>query len=154
MSALHTNDALQTLTHLFDMGISPFAIAHGIELIIAQRLVCCLCDCKIEQNIPEHVLLMEGFKKEEIPELKLYGPKWGGCNKCDRSGYKGRTGIFQVMPISEEMRQLIMKGSDPIELAKQAQREGIPDLRESGLKKVKKGITSLDEVNRVVPKNT
>ncbi|MDM8560498.1 ATPase, T2SS/T4P/T4SS family [Candidatus Parabeggiatoa sp. HSG14] len=152
MSALHTNDALQTLTHLFDMGVPSFAIAHAIKLIIAQRLVRCLCDyCKIEQNIPEQALLMEGFKKEEIPELKFYGPKWGGCNKCDRSGYKGRTGIFQVMPISENIKQLIMEGCGPIEWAKQAQREGIPDLRESGLKKVKNGITSLDEVNRVVP---
>jgi len=156
------HDAPHAFTRLINQGISTstFAFADGIRLIIAQRLVRCLCDCKIEQNFPEAYLLSKGFKKEEIPELKLYGAKQGGCDKCGRSGYKGRTGIFQVMPISEEMRQLIiMRWSyDWIdfskELAEPAHREGIADLRESGLKKVKRGITSLDEVNHVVPKNT
>jgi len=153
LSALHTNDALQTVTHMTDMGISPFAIAQNIKLIISQRLVRCLCEhCKIERNIPEHSLLIEGFKKEDIPELKLYGAKPNGCEKCDRSGYIGRTGIFQVMPISDQMKQLIMKGRKAITLAEQARCEGIPDLRELGLKKVKDGLTSLEELNRVVSK--
>ena len=152
MSTLHTNDAPQTLTRMVDMGIQPFAIATAVNLIMAQRLCRRLCNCKIEQTIPKHALLAEGFKEEEIQELKLYGAKPGGCEKCGGLGYKGRVGIYQVMPISETMTRLIMEGSNAISLADQARREGIPDLRESGLKKVKDGFTSLEEVNRVVNK--
>ncbi len=152
MSSLFSNDAPQTLTRLMDMGIPPFEIAE-VKLIISQRLVRCLCEyCKIEQNIPDEHLLNEGFKKSEIPKLKLYTHKPNGCEKCDRSGYNGRIGIFQVMPISEEMKRLIMKGCNSITLARQARSEGIPDLRESGLKKVKNGLTSLVELNQVVSK--
>jgi len=152
MSSCFTNDAPQTLTRLMDMGIPPFEIAE-VKLIISQRLVRCLCEyCKIEQNIPDEHLLNEGFKKSEIPKLKLYTHKPNGCEKCDRSGYNGRIGIFQVMPISEEMKRLIMKGCNSITLARQARSEGIPDLRESGLKKVKNGLTSLVELNQVVSK--
>jgi type IV pilus assembly protein PilB len=149
MSTLHTNDeAPQALTRLLDMGVSPFAVAHSVKFVIAQRLCRRLCRCKVEQEIPESVLLAEGFEK--IPELKLYGPQINGCEECDRTGYKGRIGLYQVMPISEQMKRLIMQGSNAIELAEQARREGISDLREAGLKKVKDGITSLEEVNRVV----
>ncbi|MEN8214782.1 MAG: type IV-A pilus assembly ATPase PilB [Pseudomonadota bacterium] len=152
MSTLHTNDAPQTLTRMIDMGIKPFAIANAVNLIMAQRLCRRLCSCKIEQDLPESVLTDAGFKKEEIHDLKLYGPRQGGCEKCGGSGYKGRVGIYQVMPISESMKRLIMEGRNAIALADQASQEGIPDLRESGLKKVKDGLTSLEEVDRVVSK--
>ncbi|OQW95211.1 MAG: type IV-A pilus assembly ATPase PilB [Beggiatoa sp. IS2] len=152
MSTLHTNDAPQTLTRMIDMGLPPFAIATAVNLIMAQRLCRRLCVCKVPLDIPEKALLQEGFKKEELPELKLYGPRKGGCEKCSGLGYKGRVGIYQVMPMSEAMKRLIMEGSNAIGLADQARREGIPDLRESGLKKVKNGLTSLEEVNRVVNK--
>ncbi len=147
MSTLHTNDAPQTLTRMIDMGVKPFAIATAVNLIMAQRLCRRLCNCKVEQNLPELVLKDAGYKEEEISEIKLYGP--GGCERCGGSGYNGRVGISQVMPISEEMKRLIMKGSNAIDLADQAQREGIPDLRQSGLKKAKDGLTSLAEVDRV-----
>jgi type IV pilus assembly protein PilB len=151
MSTLHTNDAPQTLTRMIDMGIPPFAIGTSVNLIMAQRLCRRLCSCKMEQDIPEHALLEEGFKKEEIAEgIKLYGSK--GCSKCGDFGYKGRVGIYQVMPISEALKRLIMEGSNAMGLADQARLEGIPDLRESGLKKARNGFTSLEEVNRVVNK--
>jgi len=152
MSTLHTNDAPQTLTRMVDMGIQPFAIATAVNLIMAQRLCRRLCSCKVEQEIPKEALLLEGFTAEEIPNLTLYQPKEGGCEKCGGQGYKGRVGIYQVMPLSEEMRRLIMQGSNAIAIADQARKEGIPDLRESGLKKAKNGFTSLVEVNRVVSK--
>ena len=149
MSTLHTNDAPQTLTRMIDMGIKPFAIATAVNLIMAQRLCRRLCSCKVEQKLPEKVLKDAGFTDEEIPELKLYGPKKDGCDKCGGLGYKGRVGIYQVMPISDEMKRLIMAGKNAIDLADQAQKEGIPDLRQSGLKKLKDGFTSLEEVDRV-----
>jgi len=152
MSTLHTNDAPQTLTRLIDMGLPPFAIASTIILIMAQRLCRRLCTCKVEQEIPQHSLLAEGFKEEDLAEIKLYGPRNGGCDKCGGLGYKGRVGIYQVMPISDTMKRLIMEGSNSIGIADQARKEGIPDLRESGLKKAISGLTSLEEVNRVVSK--
>lgn len=154
MSTLHTNDAPQTLTRMIDMGLPPFAIATAVNLIMAQRLCRRLCSCKIEQQIPEKTLLQEGFNKEEINAegFKLYGLKPGGCEKCSNLGYKGRVGIYQVMPLSSEMRRLIMEGKNAISLADQARKENIPDLRLSGLKKVRDGLTSLEEINRVVNK--
>jgi len=154
MSTLHTNDAPQTLTRMVDMGIPPFAIATAVNLIMAQRLCRRLCVCKLEQkDIPEKVLLQEGFDKEDVPNLKLYTTNPQGCERCNKLGFKGRVGIYQVMPISEPMKRLIMAGSNAIALADQARKEGIPDLRRSGLKKVKDGLTSLVEVNRVVNKD-
>jgi type IV pilus assembly protein PilB len=154
MSTLHTNDAPQTLTRMIDMGIQPFAIATAVNLIMAQRLCRRLCQCKVEQKIPEPALLESGFSKEEIqdPEFKLYEPRKDGCEKCGGQGYKGRVGIYQVMPISDTMKRLIMEGSNAIGIADQARSEGIPDLRQSGLKKAKDGLTSLAEINRVVTK--
>jgi len=154
MSTLHTNDAPQTLTRMIDMGIQPFAIATAVNLIMAQRLCRRLCQCKVEQKIPEPALLESGFSKEEIQddEFKLYEPRKDGCEKCGGQGYKGRVGIYQVMPISDAMKRLIMEGSNAIGIADQARREGIPDLRQSGLKKAKDGLTSLAEINRVVTK--
>jgi type IV pilus assembly protein PilB len=148
MSTLHTNDAPQTLTRMIDMGIPAFAIATSINLITAQRLARRLCNnCKSEQTIPNEGLLAEGFSEEEVANgITIFEPV--GCDQCN-SGYKGRVGIYQVMPISEEMKRMIMAQATAIDLGDQAAREGIPDLRKSGLNKVKAGITSLREVNRV-----
>ena len=148
LSTLHTNDAPQTLTRLANMGVPPYNIAGSVHLIIAQRLARRLCShCKKELDLPKEALLEEGFSEKEITAgLKIYGPT--GCDQCN-GGYKGRVGIYQVMPVSEEMGRIIMEGGNAMQLAAQARKEGVPDLRESGLKKVKDGITSLDELNRV-----
>ena len=147
MSTLHTNDAPQTLTRLANMGVPPYNIASSVNLIIAQRLARRLCNnCKKPVDIPHEALLEEGFKESELGALKIYGPV--GCEQC-AEGYKGRVGIYQVMPVSEAMGRIIMENGNAMQLADQAREEGIPDLRESGLKKVRDGITSLDEINRV-----
>lgn len=148
MSTLHTNDAPQTLTRLANMGVPGYNIAATVSLIIAQRLARRLCnECKTPIDIPKEALLEEGFKEEHLKQdFTIYAPK--GCDSCN-GGYKGRVGIYQVMPISEEMGKLIMEGANSIALAEQAEREGINDLRQSGLKKVMDGVTSLEEVIRV-----
>jgi len=147
MSTLHTNDAPQTIARLMNIGVPPYNIASALNLIIAQRLGRRLCNhCKTLEDIPKEALLEEGFTEEEIPTLKLY--KAVGCDQC-KDGYKGRVGIYQVLPISEDMGKLIMKGASAYEMADQAAKEGIPDLRASALKKVRDGITSLEEINRV-----
>ena len=148
LSTLHTNDAPQTLTRLVNMGVAPFNIASAVSLIIAQRLGRRLCShCKEPVDLPPEVLIKEGFKEEELKDLVIYHPV--GCDQCN-NGYKGRVGIYQVMPISEEMGKMIMAGGNSIDLAEQAQREGVRDLHQSGLLKVKQGILSLEELNRVV----
>jgi type IV pilus assembly protein PilB len=148
MSTLHTNDAPQTLARMVNMGVPPFNIASAVSLIIAQRLGRRLCEhCKEPEEIPRTALEEEGFTDEQIKEgFTLY--KAVGCDQCS-DGYKGRVGIYQVMPISEEMGRIIMENGNAIDLADQAQKEGIRDLRESGLLKVIQGVTSLEEVNRV-----
>ena len=148
LSTLHTNDAPQTLTRLINMGVPGYNIASSVHLIVAQRLARRLCThCRKKLDIPNEALLEEGFTKQEISKgLTIYGSQ--GCDHCTE-GYKGRVGIYQVMPVSEEMGRIIMEGGNALELAEQAQKEGIADLRQSGLKKVKDGITSLDEINRV-----
>jgi type IV pilus assembly protein PilB len=147
MSTLHTNDAPQTLTRLLNMGVPAFNIATSVNLIIAQRLGRRLCDCKALDELPNEVLLEEGFTKQDLKEgIKIY--KAVGCDKCT-NGYKGRVGIYQVMEISEEMGRLIMGGANSIDLADQARKEGIDDLRRSALKKVMAGLLSLEEANRV-----
>ncbi len=147
LSTLHTNDAPQTLTRLANMGIPPYNIASSVLLIMAQRLARRLCEhCKTVDDVPKESLLEEGFSEKDIPKLKIY--KAVGCDMCT-NGYKGRIGIFEVMPISEEMGRLIMEGGSSMQLAKQAEKEGVQNLRASGLKKVKAGITSLEEINRV-----
>lgn len=145
LSTLHTNDAPQTLTRLMNMGVPTFNIASSVLLITAQRLARRLCNCKTPMTVPDQALLDAGFSREDIDgSWTLYGP--GGCDRCKGSGYKGRVGIYQVMPVSEEMQRLIMSGATSIDLAIQAKKEGVKDLRESGLLKVKQGVTSLDEV--------
>ncbi len=148
MSTLHTNDAPQTLTRLVDMGVKPYAIATSVSLIIAQRLARRLCShCKQPLEIPNEALLKEGFREEDVNAgIRLYGPK--GCGSCT-DGYKGRVGIYQVMPVSETIGRIIMEGGNAITINDQAKREHVWDLRTAGLNKVKDGLTSLEEVNSV-----
>ncbi len=145
LSTLHTNDAPQTLTRLMNMGVPTFNIASSILLITAQRLARRLCSCKKPMDVPVKALLDAGYKESELDgSWTLYGPH--GCDRCKGTGYKGRVGIYQVMPISENMQRLIMNGASALDLAAQAAAEGVRNLRESGLIKVKQGLTSLDEV--------
>ena len=148
LSTLHTNDAPRTLTRMVDMGVKPYAIASTVHLIIAQRLARKLCDkCKEKRDIPKDVLLQEGFTEEDIKsKFTVYGPV--GCKQCN-DGYKGRLGIFQVLPINEAMDRLILDGGNAQQIAEQAERDGIPDLRKAGLIKVRHGLTSLEEINRL-----
>jgi type IV pilus assembly protein PilB len=148
LSTLHTNDAPQSLTRLANMGVPPFNIASSVLLILAQRLARRLCvHCRQIEEVPHEALLEEGFTEHEITEgFTIYGPV--GCERCT-DGYKGRVGIFQVIRVSEEMGRLIMEGGNAIQLADQAEKEGYADLRKAGLRKVKAGITSLQELNRV-----
>jgi type IV pilus assembly protein PilB len=146
-STLHTNDAPQTLTRLLNIGVQPYNVASSILLIMAQRLVRTLCTCKQPGEVPEKTLLEEGFSEEEIAAgLTIYHPV--GCSRCT-NGYRGRTGIYQVMPISEEMERLILEGGTTLDLQQRAATEGVTTMRRSGLNKVKAGITSLEELNRV-----
>ncbi len=148
LSTLHTNDAPQTLGRLMNMGVPPYNIASAVSLIIAQRLARRLCDnCKTIDEIPKDALLEEGFSEEDVSnKFKAYKPV--GCSNCN-NGYKGRVGIYQVMKVSDAMGRIIMEGGNAINLADQARKEGVPDLRQSGLRKVINGVTSLEEVNRV-----
>jgi len=148
LSTLHTNDAPRTLTRLVDMGVKPYAIATSVSLIIAQRLARKLCDnCKEVRNIPREALLKEGFDARAIDGgLEIFGPV--GCKSCNE-GYKGRVGIFQVMEVSETIGRIIMEGGNAMQIAEQAVKEGVIDLRRAGLNKVKEGVTSLEEINRV-----
>ena len=147
LSTLHTNDAPSTLTRLANMGVAPFNIASSVHLIIAQRLARRLCEgCKKRADIPEPALLKAGYKKEEIGQLQLYTPV--GCDGCS-DGYKGRVGIYQVMPISEATQQLIMTGGNQLDIEKQGRKEGVFDLRVAALHKARVGVTSLEEVERI-----
>jgi len=148
LSTLHTNDAPKTLTRMVDMGVKPYAIATSVSLIIAQRLARRLCDnCKEVRDVPREALEKEGFTAEELDAgLAIFGPN--GCKACN-GGYKGRLGIFQVMEVSEAMGRIIMEGGNAIQIADQAAQEGVIDLRQAGLNKVKDGVTSLEEINRV-----
>ena len=149
LSTLHTNDGPTTLTRLLNMGVAPFNVASSVILITAQRLGRRLCtSCKQPKDIPPEALLRAGFTEEELDGTwQPLGPV--GCDKCKGSGYKGRVGIYQVMPITDEMRQLIMRNGNAIDIADQARKEGVRDLRQSGLVKVKMGITSLEEIEAI-----
>ena len=147
LSTLHTNDAPQTINRLMQMGIEPFNIVSAVNLIMAQRLGRRLCEhCKKEADYPEQTYLDAGFKQEELATLKVFVPV--GCDMCN-DGYKGRVGIYQVMPISEAMRAMILNGGNAMEMAELSKSEGINDLRASGLEKIRQGITSLEEVERI-----
>lgn len=147
LSTLHTNDAPKTLTRLIDMGVKPYAIATSVSLIIAQRLARKLCNnCKAPMDMPPEALLKEGFTEADLAEgIKIYKPV--GCSSCT-DGYKGRTGLYQVMPVSEHIQKIILQDGNAVDIAEQSAAEGIWDLRKSGLAKVKAGLTSLDEVNQ------
>jgi len=149
MSTLHTNDGPQTLTRIQDMGIAAFAVATSINLITAQRLLRRLHgEYRKPLEMPEEALKKEGFTDEWIKEgVKLFEAVTGN-EDCD-SGYKGRAGIYQVMPISDAMKRLIIEGANAVQLADQSNAEGIWDIRKSGLRKAMSGLTSLSEVNRV-----
>ncbi len=148
LSTLHTNDAPQTLTRLVDMGVKPYAIATSINLIIAQRLARKLCpQCKQLVDVPKEALLKEGFTEDDVRGgLKIFAP--AGCPACT-DGYKGRTGVYQVMPVTNAIARIILAGGSAVEINDQAAREGIWDMRRAGLEKVKSGITSLQEINSV-----
>ncbi|MES2217516.1 MAG: type IV-A pilus assembly ATPase PilB [Pseudomonadota bacterium] len=147
LSTLHTNSAPETVTRLMNMGIASYNLASSLSLVIAQRLVRVLCNnCKQAEEFPEEFLLREGFKKEDIGTFKLYKPV--GCEQCIQ-GFTGRVGIFEVMPNTPEMTELIMASANSLQIAEQAKKDGVMSLRESGLIKVKSGITSLAELNRV-----
>jgi type IV pilus assembly protein PilB len=148
LSTLHTNDAPQTIARLMNMGIAPYNITSSVTLVIAQRLARRLCEkCKQPVQIPDHALLAEGFTEEEIAEgFTVYEPV--GCDECT-GGYKGRTGIYQVMPMTDEIATIVLEGGNAIQIAEAAQRSGVRDLRQSALRKVKQGVTSLAEINRV-----
>jgi len=149
LSTLHTNDAPTTLTRMLNMGVAPFNIASSVILITAQRLGRRLCvHCKKPEDIPPEALLRAGFTQDELDgSWQPYGPV--GCDHCKGTGYKGRIGVYQVMPITDDMRQVIMRSGNSLDIADQAQKEGVRDLRQSGLLKVKSGITSLEEVEAI-----
>ena len=147
LSTLHTNDAPQTIARLMNMGVAPFNITSSVSLVVAQRLARRLHDCKRPVQLPEHALLAEGFTADEIHAgLTLYEAV--GCQDCTE-GYKGRTGIYQVMPMTEEIQSIILAGGNVQQLSESAQASGVRDLRQSALLKVRNGVTSLAEINRV-----
>ena len=149
LSTLHTNDAPTTLTRMMNMGVAPFNIASSVHLITAQRLARKLCPhCKRPEDIPPEALLRAGFDEKDLDgSWQPFGPV--GCEHCKDTGYKGRTGIYEVMPISDEMRQLIMRNGNSLEIAELARSEGMRNLRQSGLLKVRAGMTSLEEIEAV-----
>jgi type IV pilus assembly protein PilB len=143
-STLHTNDAPSTLTRLLNMGVAPFNIASAVNLITAQRLARRLCSCKQPVDYDTDTLLAAGFAEDDLGGWTAYQP--GGCERCSQSGYKGRVGVYQVMPVTEAMEKIILAHGSALEIEAQAQRDGIRSLREAGLQKVKQGLTSLDEI--------
>jgi type IV pilus assembly protein PilB len=149
LSTLHTNDAPQTLTRMVDMGVKPYAIATSVSLIIAQRLARRLCQsCKQPLDLPHDALLREGFTEQQLstPGFKVY--KHVGCSQCT-DGYKGRIGIYEVLPVTESIGRIILEGGSAPHIAAEARKNGVWDLRTAGLKKVLDGLTTLEEVNRV-----
>ncbi|WP_439683625.1 type IV-A pilus assembly ATPase PilB [Cupriavidus oxalaticus] len=145
LSTLHTNDAPTTLTRLMNMGVAPFNIASSVLLITAQRLARRLCTCKRPGELPRETLLDAGFREQDLDgSWQPYHPV--GCERCNGSGYKGRCGIYQVMPITEAMQQIILSHGTALQIAEQARKDGVLSLREAGLLKVRQGVTSLEEV--------
>ncbi len=147
LSTLHTNDAPSTISRLMNMGIEPFLVATSVNLIQAQRLIRRICkDCKADHHVPPEALVEVGFSKEEAAQLKTY--KGTGCSKCNNTGYKGRVGLYEVMEVTEDIRELILIGASALELRKRAIEDGMITLRESGLYKIRNGVTTLEEVVR------
>ena len=147
LSTLHTNSAAETLNRLLNMGVPAYNVASSVTIIIAQRLARRLCmKCKTEDIIPETELLEQGFLAEQLRDIKLF--KAVGCEQCTK-GYKGRVGIYEVIKISPTISSIIMEGGNSLDIAKQCQKEGYNNLRQSGLIKAMSGITSLEEINRI-----
>ncbi|HVO57077.1 MAG TPA: type IV-A pilus assembly ATPase PilB [Dongiaceae bacterium] len=147
LSTLHTNDAPSTISRLMNMGIEPFLVATSVNLICAQRLVRRICsNCKEEVEVPQQVLIDAGYSEEEARTTKVYHGK--GCSICNKGGYKGRTGLYEVMEINDELRELILVGASALELKKKAVEQGMLTLRRSGLVKIAAGLTTMDEVLR------
>jgi type IV pilus assembly protein PilB len=148
LSTLHTNDAPSTVNRLLNMGIEPFLVASAVNLITAQRLARRVCsECKTVDEIPVQALIDAGVPPEEAPSYVCY--KGTGCAKCNKTGYKGRVGFYQVMPMLEEIRELVLNGANTAEIKRESMRLGIKTMRQSGLTKVKEGVTSFEEVMRV-----
>ena len=147
LSTLHTNDAPSTINRLMNMGIEPFLVASSLNLVCAQRLVRRVCvNCKIEDDVPPPALEQIGFTSDLASTVK---PKKGkGCEKCNKTGYKGRVGLYEVMEITDELRELILVGASALELRRKAIEEGMITLRGSGLRKITEGVTTIEEVLR------
>src|SRR5260370_33718284 len=147
LSTLHNNDAPSTISRLMNMGIEPFLVATSANLICAQRLVRKICvNCKEPLEVPEQTLLDAGFTQEEMGTTKIYIGK--GCGTCNKTAYKGRAGLYEVMEINDELRELILVGASALELKKKAIEQGMITLRRSGLIKVAAGLTTMEEVLR------
>ena len=147
LSTLHTNDAPSTINRLMNMGIEPFLVATSLNLIVAQRLIRRICQkCRQPEDVPVQALLNIGFSEAEAPGLEL--SKGRGCDECNQRGYKGRIGIYEVMVVSEDIRELILSGASAIELRRKALEEGMIGLRNSGLQKIRDGVTTIEEVVR------
>lgn len=147
LSTLHTNDAPSTISRLMNMGIEPFLVATSVNLIQAQRLIRRICqECKKEHPTPPEALMEVGFSAEDVKKLKTY--KGTGCSTCNNTGYKGRIGLYEVMEVNDEIRELILIGASALELRKKAIDDGMVTLRESGLQKIRSGVTTLEEVVR------
>ncbi|MBA2502836.1 MAG: type IV-A pilus assembly ATPase PilB [Pyrinomonadaceae bacterium] len=147
LSTLHTNDAPSTISRLMNMGIEPFLVATSVNLIQAQRLIRRVCaDCKVEQAMPPEALAEVGFSPEEATQLKTY--RGTGCQTCNNTGYKGRIGLYEVMEITDDIRELILVGASALELRKRAVEDGMITLRGSGLRKIRDGVTTIEEVVR------
>jgi type IV pilus assembly protein PilB len=145
LSTLHTNDAPSTINRLLNMGVEPFLVSSAVVLILAQRLVRKVCQkCKQPERVPPQVLLDAGFSKEDAGVV--IPVKGKGCDVCNNTGYKGRVALYEVMPIKDEIKELILQGASVMDIKKQAMAIGMKTLRMSGLVKIKEGMTSLDEV--------
>jgi len=152
-STLHTNDAPSSITRLVDMGIEPFLVGSSVILIVAQRLIRKLCPaCKIEDNTPKEALVRMGILKNPDEDITIYTHKEGGCEVCNGTGYKGRTAVHEILEVDEEIRKLIIKGGTSEDIKDLAKSKGMRTLYEAGILKVRKGITSLQEVARVLAK--
>jgi type IV pilus assembly protein PilB len=147
LSTLHTNDAPSSVSRLLNMGVEPFLVATSVNLICAQRLIRKVCsECRKEVNTPAKALIDIGFSTQEAPQIKTF--KGDGCKNCNNTGYRGRVGLYEVMDVSPAMRDLILVGASASELKQKAREEGMLTLRESGLCKIRQGLTTIEEVLR------
>jgi len=147
LSTLHTNDAPSTINRLMNMGIEPFLVATSVHLVVAQRLVRRICSfCKEPFDVPPSALVDAGFSERDARTLKLF--KGRGCEQCGDTGYKGRCGLYEVMVVDDDLRELILSGASSLELREKAVENGMVTLRGSGLQKVRDGVSTLEEVIR------